>query len=74
MKKLKGWNKLTIQIIILSASMIVISFFTDTKLWLDTFNYKVTGSEIHSVIFGEQYHGCRINACKVNCCLKATLI
>ena len=43
--KIKGFKKLTIQIIILSVSMILISFFTDTNLWLDYFNYTCSPSE-----------------------------
>jgi len=39
--KLKGWNKLILQILFLSGSMITLSFITDTQLWLDYFNFKV---------------------------------
>jgi hypothetical protein len=39
MKNIKGFQKLAIQIAILSFSMIALSFLTETQLWLDYFNY-----------------------------------
>lgn len=39
--KLKGWTKLSIQIGILSISMIALSFLTETDMWLEYFNTKV---------------------------------
>lgn len=36
---MKGFTKLTIQIAVLSISMIALSFLTDTDLWLEHFNY-----------------------------------
>lgn len=45
MRKIKGFQKLAIQIGILSASMIAISFLTETDLWNNYFNYFVEASE-----------------------------
>jgi len=45
MKKIKGFAKLSIQIAILSSSMMAISFFTETEIWLKYFNYETTISE-----------------------------
>lgn len=36
---MKGFTKLSMQIAILSVSMIALSFITDTDLWLNYFNY-----------------------------------
>jgi hypothetical protein len=60
--KVKGFTKLTIQIAVLSVSMIGLSFLTDTKVWLDYFNTKVDGSLIGSLdsVYGL---GCMKNEC-----------
>lgn len=54
MKNLKGWSKLTLQIIGLSASMMLISFFTDSQIWLDHFNYKA--HDCHGFCQKEETH------------------
>ncbi|PCI96612.1 MAG: hypothetical protein COB15_09500 [Flavobacteriales bacterium] len=41
MKKLKGWSKLTLQVAVLSTSMMLISFFTESQIWLEYFNFEV---------------------------------
>ena len=44
--KYKGFTKLTIQIALLSLSMMALSFITDTEWWIEYFNYSVDGSLI----------------------------
>ncbi len=39
--KLKGFNKLMLQVIGLAIVLISVSFFTETDLWYDHFNYAV---------------------------------
>jgi len=57
MRYLKGWKKLYIQVFLLSASMILLSFITETDLFRSVFTEKVgqglcnIGS--HSYRFGE---------------------
>ena len=41
----KGFLKLTVQIGIMSATMIIISIFTDTQIWTDHFNFTVLEGE-----------------------------
>jgi hypothetical protein len=45
---LKGFTKLSIQIAVLSVSMIALSFLTDTDLWLEHFN---NHTSIHNYTF-----------------------
>lgn len=66
MKKIKGWNKLIIQILLLSISMIALSFITDTQVWLDYFNTKVIGSEIYQMIYEKERQGCTMMYCQYN--------
>lgn len=63
-KPLKGFNKLSLQIILFGIGLILISYFTDTQVWLDQFNFKVDGSKIP-----ENYlhlKGCTYNECNGN--------
>ncbi len=55
--KLKGFKKLTIQIAILSISMIALSFLTKTEIWQDYFNYTCSPDEDikHYMIFGASH-------------------
>lgn len=39
--KLKGYNKLMLQVVGLAAILIGVSFFTETQFWLDHFCHKV---------------------------------
>lgn len=45
MKNLKGWSKLSLQIALLSASMIGLSFITETEIWLKYFNNLIPEGE-----------------------------
>lgn len=61
MKKIKGFSKLAIQIALLSASMMALSFLTDTEVWLNHFNYKHWGDSDGCFItpgaqYGWHYH------------------
>ena len=66
MKKLKGFAKLSIQIALLSISMIVLSFFTDTEIWEHWFCSEVNGANLESVSFGQKIEGCYYAACSGN--------
>lgn len=50
--KLKGFKKLSLQIGVLSLSMIALSFFTETQFWIDHFNYQCSASADHYHIGG----------------------
>ncbi len=46
MKNLKGFPKLTIQIAVLSVSLIALSLITETEVWNDFFCNQYTGMEV----------------------------
>lgn len=58
--KYKGWNKLIVQIGLLSISMMLLSLITETQLWLDWFTYYVPEGDCknatHFGYYKEHYH------------------
>lgn len=54
--KYKGFLKLSVQVAITSITMLGISIFTDTQIWLDYFNYKVPDCNISSHLDSAHYH------------------
>tara|TARA_R110002012_G_scaffold4779_1_gene21873 strand:+ start:114 stop:455 length:342 start_codon:yes stop_codon:yes gene_type:complete len=70
MKNLKGFPKLTIQIVLLSASMIALSFVTETDFYSDFFCSEYTGMEIdrgdnfNADWYSRRYR-CKHDFCKV---------
>ena len=59
MKNIKGWNKLFIQVGILSISMLLISTFTDSEFYMKWFTYEVDGSLISHIRHDRSiFYGC----------------
>lgn len=54
--KYKGWNKLIVQIGLLSISMISLSFITETQFWLDWFNHYVPEGKCRQGQHGGGYY------------------
>ena len=60
--KLKGFKKLSLQIGVISLSMIALSFFTETKIWDEYFTYLHDVAECHqfpttpTIIYGPHIH------------------
>lgn len=57
--KIKGYNKLTLQIILLAVFTICTTFFTDTDIWLKYFNYVGYGDKCPASMtycVGKHYH------------------
>jgi low temperature requirement protein LtrA len=55
---LTGWTKLSVQLFLLSASMICLSFLTETQVWVDYFNYGCVtiSNECSSHLHGAEKH------------------
>jgi len=64
--KIKGYTKLTLQVVALSIGMMSISYIPDTEFFKDVFLFEVDGSTIYNS--GDVYykHGCTIQMCKGN--------